>query len=194
MTPKLSNSNKKLGKNVVSFSLHTDSCLAFLDKKCKGCYAVKIERRWQTCSNAWKHNLEASKLDSFVPFMIALLQVELLKGKNVCRVHVAGDFYSREYADKWRDIAKALPDMTFYAYTKHPDVCLHLNKLDNFIVHNSIALDGGLNYGDHDRIAELTQLGYTVCPDTLTKGYGHRCMNTCKKCLDKSFRPCFLKH
>ena len=34
------------------------------------------------------------------------------------RIHVSGDFYSQSYFDAWCKVARARPDMTFYAYTK----------------------------------------------------------------------------
>jgi hypothetical protein len=36
----------------------------------------------------------------------------------VFRLHVGGDFYTPEYVDYWIDIAKALPETRFFAYTR----------------------------------------------------------------------------
>ena len=38
------------------------------------------------------------------------------------RIHDSGDFYSQSYVDAWVNIAKALPDVVFYAYTKSLDL------------------------------------------------------------------------
>lgn len=42
----------------------------------------------------------------------------LLSGGKAVRVHDSGDFFSDEYTDAWLDIARAVPDVLFYAYTK----------------------------------------------------------------------------
>jgi len=39
-------------------------------------------------------------------------------GGAAVRVHDSGDFFSREYLDLWLEIARAVPDVLFYAYTK----------------------------------------------------------------------------
>lgn len=40
-----------------------------------------------------------------------------MKGKYV-RIHDAGDFFSKEYLELWLKIARLVPDVTFYCYTK----------------------------------------------------------------------------
>jgi hypothetical protein len=40
-----------------------------------------------------------------------------MKGKYV-RIHDAGDFFSKEYLELWLKIAREVPDVTFYCYTK----------------------------------------------------------------------------
>jgi hypothetical protein len=40
------------------------------------------------------------------------------KGVLVLRIHVAGDFYSKEYAAKWLDVMKQLPRVRFYWYSR----------------------------------------------------------------------------
>lgn len=37
---------------------------------------------------------------------------------NFFRIHDAGDFYNRDYAQAWRDIARAFPQITFWAPTR----------------------------------------------------------------------------
>jgi len=39
-------------------------------------------------------------------------------GGAAVRIHDSGDFFSREYLEGWRRIAKRRPDILFYAYTK----------------------------------------------------------------------------
>lgn len=54
----------------------------------------------------------------------------------VVRWHDAGDFFSKEYLDLAMDIARANPDVDFYAYTKIADVET-ADKPDNFITNFS---------------------------------------------------------
>lgn len=44
--------------------------------------------------------------------------VWLYKGGKAVRIHDSGDFFSKEYALEWIDIAYEFPDILFYAYTK----------------------------------------------------------------------------
>ena len=76
-------------------------------------------------ANARLSNLYASLESNFVSDAISDLTYHAKRGINVVRLHDSGDFYSQEYLDAWKAVAKALPDMVFYAYTKS----LHLNLL-----------------------------------------------------------------
>ena len=81
----------------------------------KFCYAQKGAYIWSNVKPAFERRLEATKRDDFVDLMIK----EIRKKKaNRIRIHDSGDFYSFEYYWKWVNIAKALPDVLFYAYTK----------------------------------------------------------------------------
>jgi len=54
----------------------------------------------------------------------------------VVRWHDAGDFFSKEYLDLAFEVARANPDVEFYAYTKIADVAT-ANKPNNFIINFS---------------------------------------------------------
>jgi hypothetical protein len=60
-------------------------------------------------------NWDSTKEDDFVDKSVAELK---RVGAKVCRVHVAGDLYSVEYAQKWLAIFKALPECRFFIYTR----------------------------------------------------------------------------
>ena len=49
--------------------------------------------------------------------MLKEISRPVMKGRHV-RIHDAGDFFSEEYLQLWLDLAKAVPDVTFYCYTK----------------------------------------------------------------------------
>ena len=57
-------------------------------------------------------------------------------GGAAIRIHDSGDFFSREYLEGWRYIAKRRPDILFYAYTKEVRMVKDagLNPDANFLI------------------------------------------------------------
>jgi hypothetical protein len=53
--------------------------------------------------------------EDFVPRMVGEIR---RKGVLVLRLHVWGDFFSREYAEKWLSVMRQLPRVRFYFYTR----------------------------------------------------------------------------
>lgn len=84
------------------------------------CYARQGTYQFSNVKAKHEANLQATLKDSFVADMIAEI-TKLGKKVRAIRIHSAGDFYSREYADKWLEIINALPTVQFYAYTKSWD-------------------------------------------------------------------------
>lgn len=128
------NKNEKLAKtsgvgfyNVVGFGLPADH--TFTDANlvqrntcpgasaCKAvCFAKQGRYIMRNVKAARAHNLALSQDDSFTAFVIG--DLARMRSVNTVRIHDSGDFYSQEYFDKWAIIARALPHLTFYAYTK----------------------------------------------------------------------------
>lgn len=146
------NKNEKLAKtsggnwNIVGFGLPAD--YNFLDahlverNTCPGalacravCYAKQGGYAFPMAKAARSHNLAFSQSDGFVAGIVSdLLR---MRSVNTVRIHDSGDFYSQEYFDKWCEIAKTMPHLTFYAYTKS----LHLDLTgapENFKVTQSL--------------------------------------------------------
>jgi len=76
--------------------------------------------------------------DGFFKQLNSEISKEVAKGKKgdykvSIRWHDAGDFFSPEYVDMAFALAKSLPDVDFYAYTKVADVALG-DKPDNFMI------------------------------------------------------------
>ena len=95
--------------------------------------------------DARQHNLYLSQQDTFVE--MAIVDLKRFRTVNTIRVHDSGDFYSQEYLNKWRNIAKTMPHITFYAYTKS----LHLNfegMPNNFKITQSLG-------GKYDNLVNL---------------------------------------
>jgi hypothetical protein len=85
----------------------------------KGCYARQGAYLWGNVKNAYEERLALTLTDNFVPNMVLAIKLKSRKGmKLVIRIHDSGDFYSREYLEKWIQIMELCPDTYFYAYTK----------------------------------------------------------------------------
>jgi hypothetical protein len=65
---------------------------------------------------------------SFLPYdrQDAWLHEWIWEGGRAVRIHDAGDFFSRDYFDRWIRIAAARPNILFYAYTKEVAMILPL--------------------------------------------------------------------
>lgn len=83
------------------------------------CYAKTGTFRF---SNVLKSHIQKLELvlntpDRWMALMCEELAQKKYDGKYV-RIHDAGDFFSRDYAERWILIAKMTPRTTFYTYTK----------------------------------------------------------------------------
>ena len=106
-----------------SFSIATRSCDLIPGPEEQGCkthcYAKKIERIYPSARRRYETNFTDSQLPTFVSVMNAEIKAhKKLQKTGVMRIHVAGDFYSNEYLQKWFAIANLNPNILFYGYTK----------------------------------------------------------------------------
>ena len=84
---------------------------------CKAvCYAKQGAYMWDSVRKARKRNLRLTMRKDFAAIIVG--DLSSMRKVNTVRIHDAGDFYSQEYLDKWIVIAKALPYLRFYTYTK----------------------------------------------------------------------------
>ena len=168
---KLKKTSKLTGLRVYNFGIPAfqDSdgkrTCPFAGACAKFCYAQKGAYVWSNVSPAFQFRYLATKCDSFVDKMTA----ELIKKRvDILRVHDSGDYYSRKYIDKWMTIAKRLPNVRFYSYTKSIPLFLDLDIPDNYDI---IFSEGGtrddlINYHHHrharifDDYEAMNQAGY----------------------------------
>ncbi len=80
------------------------------------CYAKQGAYNWPATKAARQRALESTLSQSFVDDAVA--DLKRMRGVGVVRIHDSGDFYSQTYLDKWVAIARAFPNIIFYAYTK----------------------------------------------------------------------------
>lgn len=116
---RLSDGNSKLKKDgIVSFNLipvtHCPSAGA-----CKAyCYATVGQQAFRNGVLRRARAYIATMQADFVPRMVEEVRIAVRRGAKAIRVHDSGDFYSLEYMLSWLEIARQLPDVRFYAYTK----------------------------------------------------------------------------
>lgn len=144
----MSKGNRKLqGNENVAFlvwNLPAMITCPYATEHCKKyCYARKAERQYKNVLPCRERNLEFSRCDEFAGEMTDYIFIESIKawkkGKKLyVRIHESGDFYSREYAEKWIAIARELPSVTFLAYSKSIPFFDGLTLPENFILRASL--------------------------------------------------------
>lgn len=191
----LSKGNMKLDKSILIWSIPAVKTCPNCSDCAKHCYARKAERIYPTVLPCRERNWEASKQEDFVSNMVKLIKRTQKNSRKVkieaVRIHESGDFFSKEYAEKWADIARQCPELTFYGYTKAP-----WNLPDNIpenmnIVHSM--LDGQVNFGSWEYVLDFAKkYRAAICPYGLTKKH-FTCGKDCQACMKKS-KVVFLQH
>jgi hypothetical protein len=110
----------------------------------KHCYAKKGRFCWSNVSQAYYRRLEATYQGHFVNDIIREISKQdrktyEWKHLKYVRVHISGDFYSREYVMKWASIASKCPKTIFRTNTRRRDLLMLMKKIfpDNFVVRES---------------------------------------------------------
>ena len=168
---KMKKTGKKHGVKIVNFTIP-----AFLSssgfKTCPnaglcatGCYARMGAYVFKGPRVKHEANLQATFKPDFA--MVAIAELTKLK-PNLVRIHDAGDFYTKAYLEKWLTIAKSMPNVKFYAYTKMVQLVQGTVLPDNLMI---IFSQGGkqdllinASADRHSRVfetvKELKQAGY----------------------------------
>lgn len=91
----------------------------------KSCYSRSAENMFKLVRESRQRNFNESQKETFVQDMINHLSYRLNLKSNkdrtiLFRIHESGDFYSKEYLDKWIDISNFFKDknIIFQVYTK----------------------------------------------------------------------------
>lgn len=123
MKTTISNGNSKLG-TIANMSLTPGaSCSPEACSTClkEGCYACKAYRMYKNTRVAWDINTDLALND------LAQMEKDLttyfagLNAPRFFRIHVGGDFISRDYALMWARVAQNAPHTNFLAFTKQWD-------------------------------------------------------------------------
>ena len=81
------------------------------------CFSASQEVQYTNVYNSRKHNFDLLR-NSDYDEMVELIHGSLPKDAGIVRIHVAGDFFSRDYMHAWYIVALRNPRTLFYAYTK----------------------------------------------------------------------------
>ena len=125
----VSRKNKKLVPNdlvdFIIWNLPAKKTCPGRTAHCSGdCYACKAERVYPSVLPARERNFEESKKDGFamnMAYTILSIASRSKKPAIIVRIHESGDFYNREYMEKWllvMELCKVDPRIRFIAYTK----------------------------------------------------------------------------
>ena len=182
-----------LGNDKVKTMIFDLPAVTTCEEECKGCYALKAQKRFPNVRKKREANYDMSNSQYFVPDMCG--DIGINKKYEYFRIHSSGDFYSQDYIDKWVKIVNEFPRVKFYAYTKRIDDFnfSELSSLANMNLINSVT-PKGVNYGDQVYCNDLiNNFGFTQCPCSPTNKV--KCQVDCFVCSTKGRdKICFLKH
>ena len=102
------------------------------------CFSASQEVQYTNVYNSRKHNFDMLKGASSQLELNGMLYRSLPSDAGIVRIHVAGDFFSRDYMLAWMTLAECNPNTLFYAYTKSLKYWLDLEdyycSLNNFVL------------------------------------------------------------
>lgn len=138
----------------------------------KHCYALYGRYNWLTVKKSMVWRYKQSLRKDFVSRMVH--EVRHRPSLKFVRIHLAGDFYSRGYIDKWKQIAEQLPWYIFRANTKRIDFLQYMKAQfpKNVVIRES---------------TDLSRKTYNVFPQAAVEGTPgskifFKCIDDCEKC------------
>lgn len=134
MKTKVSNGNSKLG-TIANMSLTPGkTCSPEACKTCLtgGCYAMKSYRMYKSVRAAWDNNTELALTALDVMERDLMNYFSSMNAPRFFRIHVGGDFVTREYAEMWARVAASNPGTNFLAFTKQWDMIRGIEFPENF--------------------------------------------------------------
>lgn len=201
--PVLKDGNTKTGKRVKTFSvMPTNKVFDTAFGKvcgtcpfhCEKCYATKGK---YNCDNVINSNaINTILARDYLEFLDSAIRAQLdtLPGVDI-RIHAAGDFFNKEYAEMWRGIVADYPNNNFWTYTKS-EYENTFAGLENGNIVKSLLPGIGFNFGHIDYIlrayVELVARGESpyICRCTFDKK--QHCEN-CRGCINNKY-VLFVEH
>ncbi len=113
--PLLLMGNGKLGRSIFHFDLPAVSTCPGRSRACQVCYATQGRFLFPQVRERLDWCYAQSRRADFAGRMADEVR---RKGCLVIRIHCSGDFYSKEYAEKWLDVMRRGPQARYYFYTR----------------------------------------------------------------------------
>lgn len=208
----LKQGNTKTGKQVYTFSLLPTNNIFIIDgigeimgsccETCKDekgnitCYACKGNYNYSSTKKSLANNTILAY--RYLNYLNNLLRANLdIIGESVdIRIHAAGDFFNKQYAEMWHEIARDYKNNRFWTYTKKQEFETMFDDLKNANIVKSKIDSFGYNYGHIDYILAL----YIYLVEIGEKPYICRCgidknqhCQGCNSCIDYKY-VLFIEH
>lgn len=150
------------------------------------CYAGKIEKRYKNVLMPLIRNYEnllyADYLEG-IPGMAALISPMVMEfvresekhnAPKLFRIHWDGDFFSADYAEAWKRVILAFPDVQFWVYTRSFWVTPILSGIPNLSLYLSVDSDN-----ESDAVQYRDMANFATLADTFgeARGMGDRPSN-----------------
>ena len=119
------------------------------------CFSAHQEVLYPATRNQRQHNFDLLNSMKGTDEMVRLIKLSIPAKATIIRVHVGGDFYSKEYFRAWMMVAAEMPNITFYAYTKSIGYWVVLKD----IIPANFKLNASKG-GTHDHLIEKNNLKY----------------------------------
>lgn len=170
-------------------------------------YTLTLEER-ATCPRSCAHWLDCygnkmpfssrqtagAALEKEIDHQLISLHREHPKGFLV-RLHVLGDFYSREYVRQWRHWLEDIPTLHIYGYTAWGLGTDIGSAVSNYLHHPRAAIRFSDNIGEWTTTTIETEaaapVGSIVCPAQTGKT---ECCGSCALCWQTEKQIAFLRH
>lgn len=176
----VSEGNMKVG-SIPNWSLTPGrTCSKEACKTClrEGCYAMKSYRMYKNVRAAWDSNSDLAESNLAQLEIFFDLYFSSMNAPRFFRIHVAGDFVSREYAEMWSRIAAKHPATNYLAFTKQWDNVRGIEFPGNF----SLVLSG---WPGTEIPADLSaKYAKAICVDSADEipAGGFHCPGACENC------------
>lgn len=221
--PILKNGNAKVGKNVWTESLlptnkiitgyarlanvvnaaglkeikGTCNCTCKNEKGETACYACTGCYQFDSTKASLAVNTIMAKfyMNWFKRAIMAQIIADNIK---IVRIHAAGDFFSAEYVEMWKEIIKANPGVLFWTYTKTKFENA-FNGFSNANIVKSVVKGFGINFGHCGYIAKLYRAlkaagkDVFLCPCGIKGFETETKCNTCCACAKHEY-VLFVEH
>lgn len=196
--------NRKLGPGVASFSIPAGKTCPGASEWCSRpgvCYAGKGHFTFLQNMKKYQANFESMMQPDFVERVVAEIRASNVRD---FRIHVSGDFTSPFMVLKWIEVARALPSVNLWAYTRswrlgggllraleklraEPNVALYASYDDS--IKETPPKDWLLAVtGDLFAIGEEMP----ICPNQMTGG--RITCATCRICIEGRSSIAFIPH